>query len=52
MGISSLRNQPLTVRTLVGVGCLITVATAFSTPGGADPNDDNFIDALSHAGVE
>jgi hypothetical protein len=52
MGISSLRNQSLMVRTLVGVGCLITVATAFSTPGGADPNDDNFIDALSHAGVE
>jgi hypothetical protein len=52
MGISSFRNQPLMVRALVGVAGLITVATAFSVPGGADPNDDNFIDALSHAGVE
>ena len=47
-----LGNQPLTVRALIGIGCLITVATAFSTPGEADPNDDNFIDALSHAGIE
>jgi uncharacterized protein DUF732 len=52
MGISLLRNQPLMVRALVVVACLITLATMFSTPGGADPNDDNFIDALSHAGVE
>jgi hypothetical protein len=50
--VSVLNNQPLMVRALVGVGCLITVATAFSIPGGADPSDDNFIDALSHAGVE
>ena len=49
---SLLSNQPLTVRALIGIGCLITVATAFSTPGEADPNDDNFIDALSHAGIE
>jgi hypothetical protein len=47
-----LGNQPLTVRALIGIGCLITVATAFSAPGEADPNDDNFIDALSHAGIE
>ncbi|MFZ0906419.1 MAG: DUF732 domain-containing protein [Mycobacterium sp.] len=30
---------------------MITAATTFSTPGEADPNDD-FIDALSHAGIE
>jgi len=47
-----LANQPLAVRALIGVGCLITVATAFSAPGDADPSDDNFIDALSHAGIE
>jgi Protein of unknown function (DUF732) len=47
-----LSNQPLAVRALIGVGCLITVATAFSVPGDADPSDDDFIDALSHAGVE
>jgi hypothetical protein len=47
-----LSNQPLAVRALIGVGCLITVATAFSATGDADPSDDDFIDALSHAGVE
>ncbi len=52
MGMPLLSNQPLMVRALVGVGCLISVATAFSIPGGADPSDDNFIDALSHAGIE
>lgn len=50
--MSLLKDQPLIARALVGVGCLITVATAFSIPGGADPSDDNFIDALSHAGIE
>src|ERR1700722_15967723 len=50
--MSQLNNQPLTVRALIGLGGLITAATAFSTPGEADPNDDNFIDALSHAGIE
>ncbi len=48
----ALSNQPLAVRALVGIGCLLTVATAFSIPGEADPSDDNFIDALSHAGIE
>ena len=48
----ALSNQPLAVRVLIGLGCLIAVATVFSIPGGADPNDDNFIDALSHAGIE
>jgi hypothetical protein len=52
MGMPLLSNQPLAVRALVGIGCLLTVATAFSIPGGADPSDDNFIDALSHAGIE
>lgn len=52
MSIALLRNQPLAVRALVGLGVLITVATAFSTPSGADASDDNFIDALSHAGIE
>jgi hypothetical protein len=52
MGMPSLNNQPLAVRALIGLGCLISAATVFSTPGEADPNDDNFIDALSHAGVE
>jgi hypothetical protein len=47
-----LANQPLAVRALIGVGCLITVATAFSAPGDADNSDDNFIDSLSHAGIE
>jgi hypothetical protein len=55
MGLSlmtRLNNQPLGVRALLGIGCLITVATALSAPGEADPSDDNFIDALSHAGIE
>jgi len=47
-----LSNQPLAVRALIGVGCLISLATAFSAPGDADPSDDNFIDALNHAGIE
>src|SRR6201996_918587 len=47
-----LNSQPLAVRALLGIGCLMTFATAFSAPGGADPSDDNFIDALSHAGIE
>ena len=51
-GLSLLSNQPLAVRALIGIGCLITVATAFSATGEADPSDDNFIDALSHAGIE
>ena len=51
-GVSLLSNQPLAVRALIGIACLITVATAFSATGEADPSDDNFIDALSHAGIE
>ena len=47
-----LNNQPLAVRLLLGAGCLITVAAMFSAPVEADPHDDDFIDALSHAGIE
>jgi hypothetical protein len=47
-----LNNQPLAVRLLLGAGCLITAAATFSAPVAADPHDDAFIDALSHAGIE
>jgi hypothetical protein len=47
-----LASQPLTVRVLVGAGFLISAAAFLSPPVDADPNDDNFIDALSHAGIE
>ena len=47
-----LNNQPLAVRLLLGAGCLITAAAMFSAPVEADPHDDDFIDALSHAGIE
>jgi hypothetical protein len=50
--IRHLTNQPLTIRLLAGAGCLITAAAVLSAPVEADPNDDDFIDALSHAGVE
>jgi len=50
--ISVLANQPLTVRVLVGTGFLLSAAVLLSPAVDADPNDDNFIDALSHAGVE
>ncbi len=47
-----LNNPPLGVRLLLGAGCLITAAAMFSAPVEADPHDDDFIDALSHAGIE
>jgi hypothetical protein len=50
--MSWLGGQPLAVRGLLGVGCLIAAATALSAHSEADPSDDNFIDALSHAGIE
>jgi hypothetical protein len=46
------RCQPLTIRLLTAVGALLTAASAFAAPAGADPNDDNFIDALNHAGID
>jgi hypothetical protein len=45
-------NQPLAVRLLLGAGGLATAAVLFSAPVEADPHDDDFIDALSHAGIE
>jgi hypothetical protein len=50
--ISLLTNQPLTVRVLVSAGFLISAGALLAPPVDADPNDDNFIDALSHAGIE
>ena len=47
-----LNNQPLAVRLLLGAGCLFTAAAALSPPVEAGPHDDDFIDALSHAGIE
>jgi hypothetical protein len=48
------RHQPLTIRLLAAVAGLLTIAAAFGAPPAeADPNnDDNFIDALNHAGVD
>ncbi|MFZ1175434.1 MAG: DUF732 domain-containing protein [Mycobacterium sp.] len=46
------RQQPLTIRLLAAAAGLLTVAAAFAAPAEADPNDDNFIDALNHAGVD
>ena len=50
--IAFLASQPVTVRVLVGAGFLISAAALLSPRVDADPNDDNFIDALSHAGIE
>ncbi|KLO35443.1 hypothetical protein ABW17_23995 [Mycobacterium nebraskense] len=47
-----LRNQPLTVRLLAAAAGLLTVASAFAAPVRADNPDDNFIDALNHAGID
>jgi hypothetical protein len=47
------RHQPLTIRLLSAAAALLTVASAFAAPAGADPNaDDAFIDALNHAGID
>lgn len=46
------RHQPLTIRLLAAAACLLTAAAAFAAPAEADPTDDNFIDALNHAGVD
>lgn len=47
------RHQPLTIRLLAAAAALLTVASAFAAPAEADPNaDDNFIDALNHAGID
>ncbi|WAC90611.1 DUF732 domain-containing protein [Mycobacterium sp. Aquia_213] len=48
------RHQPLPIRLLTAVAGLLAVAAAFgSPPAEADANaDDNFIDALNHAGID
>ena len=47
------RHQPLTIRLLAAAAGLLTVAAAFAAPAEADPNaDDDFIDALNHAGID
>ncbi len=46
------RHQPLTIRLLAAAAGLLTAAAAFAAPAQADPADDNFIDALNHAGVD
>ena len=46
------RHQPLTIRLLAAAAGLLTAAAAFAAPAEADPVDDNFLDALNHAGVE
>jgi hypothetical protein len=46
------RHQPLTIRLLTVAAGLLTVAAAFAAPAEADQTDDNFLDALNHAGVE
>ncbi|MCV7030182.1 DUF732 domain-containing protein [Mycobacterium sherrisii] len=51
--VSLFRHPPLTVRVLVAVAGMLTVAAALGAPADADANtDDNFIDALNHAGVD
>ncbi|BBZ49309.1 hypothetical protein MHEI_10260 [Mycobacterium heidelbergense] len=50
--IWTFRHQPLTIRLLAAAAGLLTAAAAFAAPAEADPNDDNFIDALNHAGVD
>jgi hypothetical protein len=47
-----LGHQPLSIRLLAGAAGIVTAAAAFAAPAGADPVDDNFIDALNHAGID
>ena len=49
---SLFRHQPLTIRLLAAAAALLTAAATFAAPAEADPIDDNFIDALSHAGID
>jgi len=46
------RHQPLSIRLLTVAAGLVTAVAALAAPAEADPADDNFIDALNHAGVE
>lgn len=45
------RHQPLTVRLLAASAGILTAAAAFAAPANANPIDDNFIGALSRAGI-
>jgi Protein of unknown function (DUF732) len=45
------RYQPLTIRLLAGVAGVMTAAAAFAAPAEASPSDDNFLGALTNAGV-
>jgi Protein of unknown function (DUF732) len=45
-------HQPLTIRLLAAAAGILTAAAAFAAPADADAVDDNFIDALNHAGVD
>jgi hypothetical protein len=47
-----LRHQPFTIRLLAAAAGLLTVASAFAAPAGANGNGDDFIDALNHAGID
>ncbi len=51
-GIWLFRHQPLTIRLLAAAVGLLAVAAAFAAPADADNVDDNFIDALNHAGID
>lgn len=46
------RHQPFTIRLLAAAAGLLTVASAFAAPAGANGNGDDFIDALNHAGID
>ncbi|HYB81122.1 MAG TPA: DUF732 domain-containing protein [Mycobacterium sp.] len=46
------RHQPLSIRLLTVAAGLVTAVAALAAPAEADPADDNFIDALNHAGVD
>lgn len=50
--IGDFRHQPLSIRLLAAAAGLLTVAAAFAAPAKADNPDDNFIDALNHAGID
>ena len=45
------RHQPLTIRLLAAAAALLTAAAAFAPPAEANQVDDDFVDALSNAGV-
>jgi len=50
-GIWLFRHQPLAIRLLAGSAGLLTAAAAFAAPAEANPVDDNFLGALTNAGI-